>query len=83
MKELVLEIATLVGVNLLAKGLATFEPAGDGCKTFPAAVAISFQVNSAAEWRTGVAIGKYGLATLGALELEEFGMIDCGLDERT
>ena len=83
MKELVLEIADLVGGNLLTQCLAAFEPSGDGLKPFPTAIAVSFQVHSTAQRRTGVAVGKYGFAARGALELEEFGMGDCGLDERT
>ena len=83
MKKFVLEMTGLIGGNLLTQCFAAFEPAGDRFKAFPAAVTVAFQVNSAAEWRTGVTVGKYSLSTLGAFKLEEFGMVDCGLDERT
>ena len=76
-------MSSLVGGQLLPQGFASLEPPGDGLVALPAAGAVAFQVHPSAKRRANEAVGKYGVAAIGALKLEEVGMVPDCLDEGT
>lgn len=81
MQEFVFAMTEGVIGQLVAQCRGSDFPAGDGFLTVPATAASSLQVYTAGEGRAHGALGKYGLATLRALELEQFWMIADGAYE--
>ena len=83
MDKNVFPVSGLVASQLVPQYSCPDAPAGDGFEAFPAAWAEAFQIHSAAQRGTDVAVRKYSFSTLRAFDLKKFRMLQGAAHERT